>query len=197
MKRNKKHARKRKYWRRKNSTKTQKAVPQPAESARLPAYDTPRKAVVSESAMERIIQLVEGDVHHECGAFLIGNLLTDHITGDVLAVVDDIYTDGCYGTSSNYTFTARHQRDALVYIYRTYGRSKHMIGTVHSHAQFDSFYSGTDYQMMNSRLSEEIHLVLSPSHKTYVLTYKDLKYDYHNDIVFETSLKHGYRRNKQ
>ncbi len=187
--------RKRAYWRRRNrSASVSDSGKVPGD---YPVLDHRLKAVFSKTAMDKILAQVEGDVYHETGAFLIGTLLTDHINGDTLAVVDDIYTDGCYGSASNYTFTARHQVDAVSYILRKYGESKHMIGTVHSHAQFDAFYSGTDYTMMNSRLSEEIHMVLSPSHRTYVLTYKDLDYEYHNDIVLEVGSGFSYRRNRQ
>ncbi len=193
MKRAEKKKIKRRYWKRKHTKKS----PATAGGKVMHLRASPLTAYFSDTAMTKILTQVEGDVYHECGAFLIGNLMTDHITGHTIAIVDDVYSDGEYGTPSNYSFSSHMQVKALNYIERNYGDAKHMIGTVHSHAQFDAFYSGTDYDMMNSRRSEEIHMVLSPSHRTFVLTYKDMEFVYHNDIELADPAVFGYRRNPQ
>lgn len=158
--------------------------------------DLERVAVMSDLATRKIDSLVFGDPDHECGALLIGNLLTDDITGTVVALIDDVYTDGLYGGGADYSFSSRMQVDALNYIFREYGERKHMIGTVHSHARFDAFYSDVDYRMMNSRRSEEVHMVVSPSHRTYVLAYKDLDFEYRYDVVLRAGPLFRFRRNR-
>lgn len=193
MKRSKKNAMKRKIWRRRNS----RGHPKTPNGKEMCVCDKRITAYFYKEAMDKILTQIESDCYHETGLFLIGTLMTDHITGRTVAVVKDAYSDGKFGTASNYTFSSRFQCDTLNYIQRTYGEEEHMIGTVHSHAQFDAFYSTTDYEMMNSRKSEEIHMVLSPSRRTYVLTYKDLDFVYHNDIALMEPSKFRYRRNPQ
>ncbi len=151
-------------------------------------------ACLSPEAANKMICLVEGDPRHECGALLIGNLLTDRISGLTVAYIDDIYTDGQYGGSADYTFTSKMQVEAMSYIFQKYRDTKHMIGTVHSHARFPAFYSDVDYKMMNSRKSEEVHMVISPSQRTYVLTYKDLDFEYHEKIELRARDPFPYER---
>lgn len=132
------------------------------------------RIMMSEKAWKVISEVVSGNPRKECGALLIGNILRDRVTGATLAMVDDAYTDGDYGGMSEYKFSAATQAHCVNYVFRSYGDTKHVIGTVHSHGLHDSFFSSVDHVMMTSRRSEEVHLVLSPSHMTYVATFKDL-----------------------
>lgn len=141
--------------------------------------------VMSGKAWGKIDCVVNGDTSRECGALLIGNLCRDRITGAVLAFVDDAYTDGRYGDRSSFRFTAAMQADAVNYCMSAYGETKHVIGTVHSHGVHDAFFSGVDDEMMQSRRSEEVHMVVSPSHGTFVLCFKGLDGEY-SDAVLET-----------
>ena len=78
-----------------------------------------------------------------------------------------------YGGRSEYRFSAALQAQCVNYVYREYAETKRVIGTLHSHGTHDAFFSSVDYQMMKSRRSEEVHIVLSPSHMTYVSAFKD------------------------
>ena len=147
--------------------------------------------VLSSTAWGRIHEVVKGDETSECGALLIGNLLRDRITGAVLAFVDDAYTDGEYGSSSSYRFTASMQADAVAYCMGRYGETKHVIGTVHSHGVHDAFFSSMDDEMMQSRRSEEVHMVVSPSHGTFVLCFKGLDGEY-SDAMLDASAVGGF-----
>ncbi len=109
-----------------------------------------------------------------------------------MAFIDDAFTDGEYGGTSDYVFTAASQADCMNYVYRVYGESKHVIGTVHSHGVHDSFFSAVDHTMMTSRCSEEVHLVLSPSHKTYVITFKDMDNCFHEIDLDTTAIGNGF-----
>lgn len=171
--------------------------PLPAQTQMIQAELGRTRVHLSDAAMEKIVALVEGDPRHECGAFLIGNLLVDPVSDDrsMIAFVDDVYTDGKYGGGADYTFTASMQTDAAGYIFRTYGFEKHMIGTVHSHAQFDSFFSSVDHTMMEARRSNEVHMVISPSHGTYVLTFKNSELQYDHSVELVTGREFPYRRN--
>jgi len=142
--------------------------------------------VMSGDAARKIVALVEGDPNHECGAFLIGNLCKDRITGTVIAFVDDIYTDGAYGSGSDYEFTVDTQIACLRYVERNHEGRMHVFGTVHSHANHPAFFSGTDYMMMNSRRVDEVHMVISPRYGEYVLTYKNKDGEYNHSAVLQT-----------
>ncbi len=144
--------------------------------------------VMSKMAWNRIDEIVMGDTSRECGALLLGNLCRDRITGAVIAFVDDAYTDGTYGDRSSYRFTAAMQADAVNYCMREYGETKHVIGTIHSHGTHDAFFSTVDDDMMRSRRSEEVHMVVSPSHGTYVLCYKGLDDVYSSAVLDVGSL---------
>lgn len=131
------------------------------------------KVMMSERAWEKISKVVHGNTSRECGALLIGNILRDGITGATVALVEDAYSDGEYGGRSEYRFSAALQAQCVNFVYREYAETKRVIGTLHSHGTHDAFFSSVDYQMMKSRRSEEVHIVLSPSHMTYVSAFKD------------------------
>ena len=140
----------------------------------------------SEKAAADVVKLVEGDPKRECGCFLIGNLLTDRITGATVAFVDEVFSDWQYGGAADYTFSNEVQVNCTLHVMREFKDTKHVIGTLHSHGTFPAFFSSVDYKMMNSRRSQEFHLVVSPSRHTYTVTYKDLDYGYHHDAELLT-----------
>lgn len=143
--------------------------------------------IMSPRAWAKIRDVVNGNVRRECGALLIGNICRDRITGTTVILVDDAYTDGTYGSASSYMFSADMQARCVNYLYNRYGDTKHVIGTVHSHGIHDAFFSSVDDDMMTSRRSEEVHMVLSPSHETYVICFKDLSNEFH-DVSLDVSL---------
>lgn len=155
------------------------------------------KVVMSGKAWRRIMEVILGDAGRECGALLIGNILRDGTTGATVALVDDAFSDGEYGSRSEYRFPAALQAQCLNYVCREYAESKRVIGTIHSHGVHDAFFSSVDYRMMEAHRSEEIHIVLSPSHRTYVCAFKDRENVFseadldmtHADLTF------GYGRN--
>lgn len=149
---------------------------------------------VSRAAAERIHGLVSGDPEHECGGVLIGSLCTDPHTGKVVSCVDDVFTDGRYGTESGYEFTADCLLECMAYMRGRYGSSKRFIGTVHSHAGFPPFFSGTDREMMGMRRGAEVHLVVSPSHGTYTACYKDPEGDLRDAACLFPEGSFPYRR---
>jgi|GEM_PF-1901376 len=161
------------------------AMPAPLCS---PSIDIP-VMVLSAAAVKKIVDFVEGDPNHECGAFLIGNLCKDRVTGVCIGFVEDIYTDGDYGSGSDYEFTVDTQIRCLSYVERNYDGRMHVIGTVHSHANYPAFYSGTDYRMMGSRMMDEMHMVISPRFGEYVLTYKNKETVYNHSVALQTDAK--------
>lgn len=155
------------------------------------------KIVMSETAWRKISEVVDGNTTLECGALLIGNILRDGITGATIALVDDAYTDGEYGGRSEYRFSAALQAQCVNYVLREYTETKRVIGTIHSHGTHDAFFSSVDYRMMESRRTEEVHIVLSPSHMTYVSAFKDRE-NVFTEADMDMSMadsSFGYRRN--
>lgn len=151
------------------------------------------KAIISKKAWSKITEVVDMDTGRECGALLIGNILRDRVTGMTIALVDDAYSDGEHGGTSDYRFTAALQAQCVNYVYREYGEEKHVIGTVHSHGNHDAFFSSVDYRMMTSRRSEELHMVLSPSHGTYVVTFKDLENNFVDADLDVSAIMNSFR----
>ena len=137
---------------------------------------------ISDSVAKKMIDLVEGDRKHECGGLLIGTLCVDRITGNKVVFVTDMYTDGEYGGSAEYTFTPEVQTKALCYIREKYGRMARVVGTMHSHGQFPAFFSQVDDRMMRSLGGDLIHMVISPSSSKFVLTLYDREGTYHHDV---------------
>ena len=178
-------------------TKAQKARMAPKEavnvmestpSTQYPTTEVPILTLSAEAA-KKIADLVEGDPNHECGAFLIGNLCKDKITGVCISFVSDVYTDGKYGSGSDYEFTVDTQYKGMKYVEKNYNGEMHIIGTVHSHANHPAFYSATDYRMMNSGMWDQVHMVISPRYGEYVLTYKNREGMYNYSIALQTDQK--------
>ncbi len=170
--------------------KARKAAKTTVENAvTTPSVQIPTKEVpilmLSAEAAKKIVDLVEGDPNHECGAFLIGNLCKDKITGVCISFVEDIYTDGKYGSGSDYEFTVETQIKCIRYVERNHNGLMHVVGTIHSHANHPAFYSATDYRMMNS-MRDEVHMVISPKNDEFVLTYKNDENTYNYSIELQT-----------
>lgn len=152
--------------------------------------------VIDDAVATRFIDLINGDPEHECGALLFGNVCRDRVTGATIAFVEDMYTDGTYGTHSDYCFTADMQIDALHQMRIAHGKTKHIIGTAHSHAIHDAFFSAIDYRMMETKHSDEVHMVLSPSHNSYVITFKDVNGVFHEASMVCPEITGKYKKRR-
>lgn len=112
----------------------------------------------------------------ECGAFLIGKRISK-IFADEDFIITDIYICKEIGSFSTFTFTPESQIKARQYIAKKYLNSEFkpsIIGTIHSHGQYDAFFSEIDKSTYKRFFLKPLcFIVYSPKYKTEVVCFKN------------------------
>ncbi len=122
--------------------------------------------------VQKINELIHKDQYKECGGFFIGNVSKDDVTGRFLIHIHDLYFEKRFGTSSTFEFTTEYTMNAVKYVKKNC-KGYHIIGNIHSHAQFQAFFSGVDKDMMAQARDNSFYMVVSPKHGSWVCIFKD------------------------
>ena len=108
--------------------------------------DQKADVIIEEEVIDAISQMIHRTPKKECGGFLIGNAAQDSITGTWHVHIRKFYWEERAGTDSSFQFTAEYAVNAFLHVKRCCPGS-HIIGNVHSHAQFQAFWSAVDFEM--------------------------------------------------
>ena len=107
----------------------------------------------------------------ECGAYLIG-YRKENAFGEESFFIIDLYRCKELGTASAFVFTPQSQIRAVQYLtkkYKNYETKPAIIGTIHSHAQHNAFFSSVDLETYKRFGSKSLcFLVYSPKYKKVV-----------------------------
>lgn len=142
-------------------------------SSTMPAHVFMDKAVV-----QKINELIHRDPYKECGGFFIGNVSKDEVTGRYNVHIHDLYHEELSGTASSFEFSTDYTMNAVKYVKRNC-KGYHIVGNIHSHAQFQAFFSGVDKEMMAQSRDNSFYMVVSPKHGTWVGIFKDIDFEFH------------------
>lgn len=128
--------------------------------------------IFDQKAKDKMLDPIFANPKKEIGGLLIGTISQDPVTKTIIVFVNDVYMAKEYGSSSGFVFDSKFSMDAYEYIKkiykdRDYGITNRVIGNVHSHAQYDAFWSATDKQMMEKIKTDELYMVISPSENNY------------------------------
>jgi len=122
---------------------------------------------MDKQVIQKINRLIHHDPHKECGGFFIGNVAKDDVSGRYSIHVHDLYFEELYGTSSTFEFSTEYTMNAVKYVKKNC-KGYHIIGNIHSHAQFQAFFSSVDDDMMSQARDNSFYMVVSPKHGTWV-----------------------------
>ncbi len=128
--------------------------------------------------VQKINELIHRDMYKECGGFFIGNVSRDEVSGRFSVHIHDLYFEELSGTSGSFEFTTDYTMNAVKYVKKNC-KGYHIIGNVHSHAQFKAFFSETDKEMMAQARDNSFYMVVSPKHSSWVCVFKDKDFIYH------------------
>lgn len=128
--------------------------------------------------VQKINELIHTDQHKECGGFFIGNISRDYVSGRYSVHIHDLYFEELFGTSSTFEFSTEYTMNAVKYVKKNC-KGYHIIGNIHSHAQFQAFFSSVDKDMMSQARDNSFYMVVSPKHGTWVCVLKDRDFNYY------------------
>jgi len=151
---------------------------------------------MDKSVIPKINVLIHRDPEHECGGIFIGNMSQDPITGKHTIYVHDLYSEERPGTRSTFEFTTDYQMNAVKFVKKNYPEY-HIIGNIHSHAQYQAFWSEQDKVMMRQSRENGFYMVVSPKFGTWTALFKDKDFNfYHCDlkIADDTECEHMFER---
>lgn len=134
--------------------------------------------IIDKEAIGKINCMIYRDPMHEFGGILIGNISQDAVTGKYIAHVCDLYEEQRIGTSSTFEFTTDYLMNAVKYVKKNCP-DMHIIGNIHSHAQYQAFWSGVDYEMMRQSRDNSVYMVVSPRYGTWKSIFKDMDFKFH------------------
>lgn len=95
---------------------------------------------MDKSVVQKINSLIHRDPFHECGGIFIGNVSVDQVTGKHTVHIHDLYFEERLGTGSTFEFTTDYLMNAVKYVKKNCPEY-HIVGNIHSHAQFQAFWS--------------------------------------------------------
>jgi len=158
---------------------------------------------MDKQVIQKINRLIHHDPHKECGGFFIGNVAKDDVSGRYSIHVHDLYFEELYGTSSTFEFSTEYTMNAVKYVKKNC-KGYHIIGNIHSHAQFQAFFSSVDDDMMSQARDNSFYMVVSPKHGTWVCVFKDRDFKYYEcelkvavtpnpDTLFNKTIHHENR----
>ena len=134
---------------------------------------------IEEEVVDAINRMMCRTPKRECGGVLIGNIAQDEVTGRYQIHVRELYSENRTGTASTFEFTPDYFMNALKYVKRACP-DYHIIGNVHSHAQFQAFWSEVDYDMMLQARNNSFYMVVSPRYGTWEAVFKDMDFRLHD-----------------
>ncbi len=134
---------------------------------------------IDKEAITKINEMIHRDPLHECGGIFIGNISKDDVSGKYTVHVHDLYEENRTGTGSSFEFTTDYLMDAVKHVKKNCP-DEHIIGNVHSHAQFQAFWSSVDDEMMLQSRDNSFYLVVSPKYGTWEAIFKDIDFVFHN-----------------
>lgn len=134
--------------------------------------------IIDKVAIGKINGMIYRDSMNECGGILLGNISQDAVTGKYTAHVCDLYEEERIGTSSTFEFTTDYLMNAVKYVKKNCP-DMHIIGNIHSHAQYQAFWSGVDHEMMHQSKDNSVYMVVSPRHGTWKAIFKDMDFKFH------------------
>ena len=134
--------------------------------------------IIDKVAIGKINGMIYRDPMHECGGIFLGNISQDAVTGKYTAHVCDLYEEERIGTSSTFEFTTDYLMNAVKYVKKNCP-DMHIIGNIHSHAQYQAFWSGVDHEMMRQSRDNSIYMVVSPRYGTWEAIFKDMDFKFH------------------
>ena len=107
----------------------------------------------------------------ECGAYLIGTRKSKSFKEDDF-YVSDLFLCEEKGSPSEFVFSPDSQIQACKYVNKKYSKCKikpYIIGTIHSHAQFNAFFSSIDISTYKRFGSKTLcFIVYSPRYKNWI-----------------------------
>lgn len=133
---------------------------------------------IDKSVVAKINEMIHRDPMHECGGIFIGNVSSDEVTGKYIIHVHDLYAEERIGTESTFEFTTEYLMNAVKHVKQNCPE-EHIIGNVHSHAQFQAFFSSVDDEMMMQSRDNCFYLVVSPKYGTWKAVFKDMEFNFH------------------
>ena len=134
--------------------------------------------IIDKVAVGKINGMIYRDPMHECGGILLGNISQDAVTGKYTAHVCDLYEEERIGTSSTFEFTTDYLMNAVKSVQKNCP-DMHIIGNIHSHAQYQAFWSGVDHEMMRQSRDNSVYMVVSPRYGTWEAIFKDMNFKFH------------------
>ncbi len=159
--------------------------------------------LITRKAINKISCMIHRDPYHECGGTLIGNFSQDEKTRKYTVLVEDVYYEDQCGTAAGFEFDIDFKSRCGTYIRKNY-KDYHWVGDVHSHAQFDAFFSGQDeYTQVDGRFNY-LYMVVSPRTGRWAVRYKDNDHKFHecnvrivNDGLDETTFRKTIEHTKK
>lgn len=134
--------------------------------------------IIDKITIDKINEMIYRDAMHECGGILIGNIAQDVVTGIYTVHICDLYEEERIGTSSTFEFTTDYLMNAVKYVKKKHP-NMHIIGNVHSHAQYEAFWSRVDHEMMHQSRENSVYMVVSPRYGTWKAIFKDMNFEFH------------------
>lgn len=131
--------------------------------------------IIDKIAISKINRMIYRDPMHECGGILLGNVSQDAVTGKYMAHICDLYEEERIGTSSTFEFPTDYLMNAVKYVKKNCP-SMHIIGNIHSHAQYQAFWSKVDHEMMLQSRDNSFYMVVSPRYGTWKAIFKDMDF---------------------
>lgn len=135
--------------------------------------------LVETSVINKINKMIHRDPYRECGGLFLGNVSRDEVTDKYTVHVKDLYYEDISGTAGSFEFDIDYKSRAVSHVKRNCVGESHIIGDVHSHAQFGAFFSGVDEQTQMRERSNYLYMVVSPSQGTWVMRFKDIDFKFH------------------
>lgn len=129
--------------------------------------------------VQKINELIHRDQFKECGGFFIGNVSKDEISGRYIIHIYDLYYEELSGTESTFEFSTDYTMNAVKYVKKNCA-GYHIVGNIHSHAQFKAFFSGVDKEMMSQARDNSFYMVVSPKYGSCVCIFKDKDFNYYD-----------------
>lgn len=159
--------------------------------------------LITKAAINKISCMIHRDPYRECGGTLIGNFSQDEKTKKYTVLIEDLYYEDRCGTAAGFEFDIDFKSRCGTYIRKNY-KDYHWVGDVHSHAQFDAFFSDQDeYTQVDGRFNY-LYMVVSPRTGRWVVRYKDKDHKFHectvriiNDGLDETSFRKTIEHTKK
>jgi proteasome lid subunit RPN8/RPN11 len=134
--------------------------------------------LIDKAAVSKINEMIYKDPKHECGGIFLGNVAKDAVTGKYTVHVQDLYVEDRIGTGSTFEFTTDYLMNAVKHV-KKHCPDVHIIGNVHSHAQYQAFWSGVDREMMLQARENCFYMVVSPKYGTWEAVFKDMDFGFH------------------